>query len=92
MTLLRILKIVALLEGISLLILFGVGMPLKYYYGMKHATQDIGMAHGVLFIAYCLLVLIVAVQKKWGFKIILLSLLASIVPFGTFIADKKFFK
>lgn len=92
MTLLRTLKIVALLEGISLLILFGVGMPLKYYYGMKHATQDIGMAHGVLFIAYCLLVLIMAGQKKWGFKIILLSLLASIVPFGTFIADKKFFK
>jgi integral membrane protein len=89
---LKILRIIALLEGLSLLILFGVGMPLKYFYNMKHATQDIGMAHGVLFLTYCVFVIIVAVQKKWGFKIVSLSLLASVVPFGTFIADKKFFK
>ncbi len=92
MNILRILRIVALLEGLSLLILFGVGMPLKYWYGFEDATKDIGMAHGVLFLAYCALVIIVAIQKKWGLKITSLSLLASLIPFGTFIADKKYFR
>ena len=89
---LKTLRIIAVLEGLSLLILFGICMPLKYMYGMEHATRDVGMAHGVLFISYCLLVLVVALQKKWGFKVVSLSLLASLVPFGTFIADKKYFR
>ena len=92
MNILRILRVVALLEGLSLLILFGIGMPLKYLFDMEHATRDIGMAHGVLFIAYCILVIIVAVLNKWSVKITSISLLASIVPFGTFIADKKYFR
>lgn len=92
MDLLKILRITALLEGVSLLLLFGIAMPLKYFYEMPHATQEIGMAHGVLFLAYCALVIIVAVEKKWSIKVILLSLIASLLPFGTFIADKKYFR
>ncbi len=89
---LQILRLWAVLEGISYLLLFGVTMPLKRIYGIPEPNFFVGMAHGVLFIAYCLWVLLVAREEKWTFKIIFLALIASLLPFGTFIADKKLFK
>lgn len=89
---LKTLKIIALLEGISLLLLLCIAMPLKYIYGKEHATQDIGMAHGILFIVYCILVLIVGIDRKWSTKVMILSLIASVIPAGTFVVDHKYFK
>ena len=55
-------------------------------------NKIVGMAHGVLFIAYCVWVIVVANDKKWNFKTTFLAGLASLLPFGTFIADAKIFK
>ena len=85
-------RIIGILEGISFLLLLGVGMPLKYYWGYPHATQDIGMAHGVLFIAYVISVFPVRKELKWSNATTFLVLLASIIPFGTFIAEYKLFR
>jgi integral membrane protein len=52
----------------------------------------VGMAHGVLFMMYIILVLQVAFLLKWNFIKIFLALLASFIPFGTFYADKKLFR
>jgi len=86
------LRIIAFLEGISFLLLMFVAMPLKYIGGYLHATQDVGMAHGVLFILYIFMVIPVQQQFKWSIKTTFLVLLASILPFGTFVADAKVFK
>lgn len=67
-------------------------MPLKYIYDIKDPNFFMGMIHGVLFIAYCIWVLLVAREEKWNYKITFLALLASLIPFGTFIADRKIFK
>jgi integral membrane protein len=85
------LRIVGFLEGVSFILLIGIGMPLKYFYGFEHATQDLGMAHGVLFIAYILLVFPAKTELKWSNKTTLLVLLASIFPLGTFVADYRLF-
>jgi integral membrane protein len=89
---LGILRLIGLLEGISYLLLLGVCMPLKYMFDMPEYTRPVGMAHGVLFVGYCILVLIVAFQKKWSFVTVFWALLASLLPFGTFVADKKIFR
>jgi integral membrane protein len=89
---LKILRTLALLEGISYLLLLGICMPLKYVFDIPEPTHPIGLAHGVLFVSYCSWVLIVAFQKRWSILTTFLSLLASLLPFGTFVADKKFFK
>ena len=89
---LKFLRLVGLLEGVSLLVLFGVAMPLKYMLGEPLAVEIVGMAHGVLFLAYVFLVIYVGILKKWKFVVIGLATLASIVPFGTFYADRKWFK
>ena len=52
----------------------------------------IGMGHGILFIAYCLQVFIVQSQYRWTFKITFMALIASLLPFGTFVADARIFK
>ncbi|WP_296621961.1 DUF3817 domain-containing protein [Marivirga sp.] len=85
------LRVLAILEGISYLLL-GVTMPLKYMMEMPQPNYFVGMAHGVLFIGYCSLVLYVAIKRNWTLKLTLLSLAASLIPFGTFYADWKWFR
>ena len=86
------LRVIAFLEGLSFLIIIFITMPLKYLADMSQPNQIIGMAHGVLFIVYCLLVIESRFQYKWTNKETFLSLLASIIPFGTFWVDHKIFK
>lgn len=85
------LRILAILEGISYLLL-GITMPLKYSLDMGMPNKIIGMIHGVLFVLYCLWVIRVALQRKWPLGKTGISLLASLFPFATFIVDAKIFK
>lgn len=52
----------------------------------------IGMAHGILFIAYCAWVILVMRQQQWTVVKTFLALLAAFLPFGTFVADRKLFR
>jgi len=88
---LKLLRILAVAEGISYL-LFAITMPIKYLYNIPLPNKIIGMAHGFLFIAYCIWVVLVGIDKKWKFSTIFLAGIASLIPFGTFIADAKIFK
>ncbi|MDR6804084.1 integral membrane protein [Dyadobacter sp. BE34] len=86
------LRIIAFLEGISFILLLGVAMPLKYFAGIPQAVRIVGMAHGVLFVLFVLLLIQVATEKSWSFKKSALSFLSSLVPFGTFYADSRWFR
>lgn len=88
----NILRIIAVLEGLSFLILLGIAMPLKYMFDKPEMVRIVGMAHGILFVAYIILVIIVRELLKWNLKQTSLALIASVLPFGTFYADKKLFK
>ena len=83
-------RLVAFLEGCSFL-LIGITMILKYKYAMPGPNYIVGMVHGLLFIVYTFLLLHVAYIYKWSFIKVSLSFLASLVPFGTFYADRKLF-
>lgn len=87
-TLLGQLQLLAILEGISY-ISFGLTMPLKYMMDIKGPNYVVGMAHGFLFIAYCMWVVLVHNDKKLPFKTTAILLVASLVPFMTFWAEKK---
>ena len=84
-----ILKILAILEGISY-ISFAITMPIKYIMHWPLPNQIIGMAHGLLFIAYCLWVLIVGVQYKKPILFYMVGWFMSLIPFGTFWFERKF--
>lgn len=83
-------KIIALLEGISLLALLFFAMPMKYLFGNPMFVKHIGMAHGLLFILYIALTILLKVEQKWNMKKFGIICLASIVPFGTFYIEKKY--
>lgn len=85
-------KFVALLEGLSFLLLVFICMPLKHIWEIPEPVRYVGMAHGVLFLAYCALLYPMVEQFKWKFKHVFLAFLAAILPFGTFVANKKIYK
>ncbi|WP_445458090.1 DUF3817 domain-containing protein [Flavobacterium sp. HNIBRBA15423] len=83
-------KIIALIEGISLLALLFFAMPMKYLFGNPMFVKHIGMAHGLLFILYIALAILLKIEQKWDMKKFGIICLASIVPFGTFYIEKKY--
>jgi len=85
-------KFIAILEGISFLVLLGIAMPLKYILGYPATTEVVGMAHGILFIAYVLMVFFIRKQLNWNYKTTFLALAASVLPFGPFVVDRKLLK
>ncbi|MFC5284766.1 DUF3817 domain-containing protein [Pedobacter alpinus] len=82
-------RLTCLLEGLSLLILLFIAMPLKYYFDYPIVVKIVGAAHGGLFVLYIIYTLFFAIKLSWGVKMILLVSLASFIPFGTFYVDKK---
>lgn len=87
------LRIIGFLEGISLLVLIFIAMPLKYCLHYPQAVQTLGPIHGALFVLFIFNTLSVGVEQKWKFAATTWKvLLACIVPFGTFYIDKKILK
>lgn len=76
-------------EGISFLLLLGVAMPLKYLAELPQAVKWTGWAHGILFIAYCLVILIAWLERQLGFRQAVLAFVSGLLPFGPFIFHRK---
>ena len=83
------LRVIGFLEGLSFVVLLGVAMPLKYFAGEPAAVRVVGMAHGVLFLAYVLAVIQAAVEYGWTWKLTAVLLVASLLPFGPFVVDAR---
>lgn len=83
------LRLLGLLEGVSLLLLLGIAVPLKYMYGNPALVKSIGPVHGILFLLFVINTLSVGVEYHWKFKTTTWKvLLACVIPFGTFYVDK----
>lgn len=83
-------KIIASLEGVSLLALLFFAMPMKYAFGQPIYVKYIGMAHGILFLLYIALAVLLKFEQKWEEKKFAIICLASVIPFGTFYIEKKY--
>ena len=85
-------RLITLLEGLSYILLLCIAVPLKYWGGDESWVKLLGMPHGLLFMAYIALALLLREDYQWGIKETFIVLLASIVPFGTFYVDKKYLR
>lgn len=83
-------KIISFLEGVSYILLLFVGVPLKYLGDNAILVKGLGMPHGILFLAYIVMALIIRKQAKWDGMTTFLVLIASLLPFGTFYVNKRF--
>lgn len=86
------LRVIGFIEGVSFLVLLGIAMPLKYFWDAPQAVRVVGMAHGVLFIAYVAAAVQAWLEYDWSWKRAALVIAASLVPFGTFYADVKWMR
>lgn len=89
---LKLFKIIAILEGISYLVLFANMLAIKPNFPDLYKTllYPIGMAHGVLFIAYVILAVLLKYELNWAWSKLGVILAASLLPFATFWVEKKY--
>ena len=95
-------RLTGFVEGISFLLLLGVAMPLKYYFGNVSVDESgvkvyengiyvtiVGMTHGILFILYCLQLYLTMRHHKWSLGYAAYLFVAALIPFGTFYTDRR---
>ena len=86
------LRLVGFLEGASYVLLLFFAVPLKYWGGEEQYVKLLGMPHGLLFTTYVFLVYLLKDTQNWSNKTLYILLTASIIPFGTFYVDSRYFK
>ena len=89
MSQIRVFSMIALAEGTSFLTLLFIAMPMKYFMGMPEVVRLVGSIHGVLFVLYVGLLARIHFTQRWSFIFSLYALIASVIPFGTFMLDKQ---
>jgi integral membrane protein len=80
---------VALLEGISYIILLVIAMPLKYFFGFPYAVKVVGWAHGVLFVLYVGLLIACWRNYRWSFRRVVYYFVASLLPVVPFLVERN---
>ena len=85
-------RIIALLEGVSYILLITVGLYFKYQLGDPTYVKLLGMPHGLLFVAYLILAFLIRDNENLNKTEFFIVLVCSVLPFGTFYVDKKYLK
>ncbi len=76
--------IVGKIEGYSYLVLLFWAMPLKYFYNTPEYVRPVGSLHGLLFVAFMILLAAMFFKVKLSLKKACMAFLLSLIPFGTF--------
>ena len=82
-------RMTALAEGSSFLVLLCIAMPMKYVMGMPKVVTVVGAIHGILFLLYVAQLAKLRTTHQWDDKFSFYAFLASLLPFGPFIFDKR---
>ena len=88
----KIFRFISFFEGVSYLLLLFIAVPIKYYFGYELYVKMLGMPHGILFISYVFFSFLLKKQMNWSFKTMIIVLLGSVIPFGTFYIDKEYLR
>jgi len=75
---LRLFRAISVMEGLSYLAILSVTLGLI----SRDYVSQIGMGHGVLFMLYLFLSLLVTDKQGWSLKVWFPLLLASVIPFA----------
>ena len=89
MSLIKTFRIIAFLEGLSYILLLFIAVPIKYAADDPTYVKMLGMPHGLLFMGYIALAIVLRTENQWIKNNFFLVLIASVIPFGTFVVEKK---
>ena len=85
----RFLRIMGLLDGLSLITLLFISMPLKYFADLPQFVTINGSIHGGIFILYLIAIAIVQLRIQWHIGWSFLAVVVAFIPFGNFVFDSK---
>ena len=88
----KIFRFVALLEGVSYILLLFIAVPIKYLLNDPTYVKLLGMPHGILFVGYIIFSVIGKNNLKWSYLEFVIVSAASLIPFGTFYVDRKYLR
>jgi integral membrane protein len=89
MTLTTIFRVIAFLEGLSYILLLFIAVPIKYINSDPQYVKMLGMPHGLLFMGYIALAIVLRTDNQWIKNNFFVVILASVIPFGTFVVEYK---
>ncbi|MEL6195694.1 MAG: DUF3817 domain-containing protein [Myxococcota bacterium] len=78
----RRVRVLSLIEGVTLLTLVAVAVPLKRIFGLPEVVSVVGPIHGVAFIAYIVVLIEYAAAGDEAIRRCFLLALLAFVPFG----------
>jgi integral membrane protein len=81
-------RVMAYVVGVGLLALCAA-MVLNYGFDQDQYTKIVGPAHGFLYIVYFLATIDLALKARWSVKGTVLVLLAGMIPFVSFVAERR---
>lgn len=82
-------RVMAWVTGVLLLVLVFVAVPLKYIGDNGTMVSIVGVAHGWLYMVYLVAAFWLGYQRRWAHRKTILVLLAGIVPFMSFVAERR---
>lgn len=82
-------RLVALVEAVSFLALLVATIFHRVFDGSDAGITVLGPIHGILFLAYVLLTLLVREEQGWTLGQTLIVIVASAIPFGAFVVNAK---
>ena len=82
------LRTMGFIEGMSLLILLFIAMPLKYWAGLPLAVTIVGSVHGGVFLLFFLVLGFSTFSVKLALELSAAGFVAAFVPFGNFLYDR----
>ncbi|WHY00354.1 DUF3817 domain-containing protein [Neobacillus sp. DY30] len=82
-------RLMGFIEGLSLLILLFIAMPLKYFAGLPEVVTVVGSLHGLFFIMYLFTIAYVTFKIRWSFIWVTSAIAVAFIPFGNIFLDAK---
>ena len=88
-------KIIATIVGVLLIVLVVIGLPMDLL-GSEGSTvkdiggfitQNVGIAHGYLYMVYLVVTFLLARQAKWDIPFSIVTLVCGTIPFASFWAE-----
>ncbi len=83
------LRLIGIIEGLSFLLLMMIAMPKKYFFGDPTWVTHSGRIPGLLWVVFCFALLDAKVKEGWTIKQALIPFIASMLPFGPFLVDRR---
>ena len=88
MTPIRQLRVANRLEGISLIVLVFIAVPLKHFAGLPVAVRIVGSVHGLLFLVFVAILFRVALEQRWPLGRAFAVFITAFVPGGAFFLER----